>query len=50
MPFEPTTVSEYVPLAAVPSMSSVRVDVAIPSGGGVTGLGLNEGVTPLGAP
>ena len=38
------------PVVAVPEAVSVRVDVALPFAGGVTGLVENAAVTPLGKP
>ena len=39
-----------VPVVAVEEAVSVSVEVALPLAGGVTGLGENAAVTPLGNP
>ena len=44
------TVTVALPVVAVPDAVSVRVEVALPFAGGVTGLGENAAVTPLGKP
>jgi hypothetical protein len=44
------TVTVAVPVVAVADAVSVRVDVALPFAGGVTGLVENAAVTPLGRP
>ena len=49
-PEVPVTVTVAVPVVAVPEAVSVRVDVTLPLAGGVTGLGENAAVTPLGRP
>jgi hypothetical protein len=49
-PKVPVTVIETVPIAADAEAVSVKVDVALPFAGGVTGFGENEAVTPLGSP
>lgn len=49
-PDVPVTVTVEVPTAAVAEAVNVRVEVALPFGGGVTGLGENVAVTPLGKP
>jgi len=49
-PETPEIVTVAVPVVAVPDAVSVRVDVAVPFAGGVTGLVENAAVTPLGNP
>ena len=49
-PEVPVTVTVALPVVAVPDAVSVRVEVALPFAGGVTGLGENAAVTPLGKP
>ena len=49
-PEVPVTVTVALPVVAVPDAVSVRVDVALPFAGGVTGLVENAAVTPLGKP
>lgn len=49
-PAVPVIVIVDVPRGAVELVVKVRVDVAEPSAGGVTGLGLKLAVTPLGRP
>src|SRR5216683_7206026 len=49
-PEVPVTVTVALPVVAVPDAVSVRVDVAVPFAGGVTGLVENAAVTPLGKP
>ena len=49
-PDVPVIVTVEVPVAAVPDAVNVRVEVAVPLAGGVTGLGENAAVTPLGSP
>ena len=49
-PEVPVTVTVALPVVAVPEAVSVRVDVALPFAGGVTGLVENAAVTPLGKP
>src|SRR5438477_6989575 len=48
VPEVPVTVTVEVPVAAVVEAVNVRVDVPLPLAGGVTELGANEAVTPLG--
>ena len=43
-------VTEAVPTVALEEAVSVRVDVALPLAGGVTGFVENAAVTPLGRP
>lgn len=47
-PEVPVTVTVAVPVAAVAEAVSVRVEFTLPFAGGVTGLGENPAVTPLG--
>ena len=49
-PDVPVIVTVAVPVAAVDEAVSVRVEVALPFAGGVTGLVENDAVTPLGSP
>ena len=49
-PDVPVTVTLTVPVAAVPVAVKVSVEVTLPLAGGVTGLGTNAAVTPLGRP
>ena len=49
-PDVPVTVTLVVPVVAVPDAVKVRVEVTLPLAGGVTGLGENAAVTPLGRP
>jgi len=49
-PDVPVTVTVAGPVVAVADAVSVRVDVALPLAGGVTGLVENAAVTPLGKP
>src|ERR1700682_873658 len=49
-PEVPVIVTVAFPVVAVPDAVSVRVDVALPFAGGVTGLVENAAVTPLGTP
>ena len=49
-PEVPVTVTVALPVVAVPDAVSVRVDVALPFAGGVTGLVENAAVTPPGKP
>jgi hypothetical protein len=49
-PEVPVTVIVVVPVAAVAEAVSVRVEFTLPFAGGVTGLGENPAVTPLGKP
>lgn len=49
-PAVPVTVIVAVPVAAVAEAVSVRVEFTLPFAGGVTGLGENPAVTPLGKP
>ena len=49
-PEVPVTVTVALPVVAVPEAVSVRVDVALPFAGGVTGLVENAAVTPPGKP
>src|SRR5512143_611685 len=49
-PEVPLTVSVEVPVVAVEEAVSVRVDLALPPEGGVTGLAEKAAVTPLGSP
>src|ERR1700736_1044258 len=49
-PDVPVTVTVAVPVVAVPDAVSVRVELALPFAGGVTGLVENAAVTPLGRP
>lgn len=49
-PDVPVIVTVAGPVAAVPEAVSVRVDVAVPFDGGVTGLVEKAAVTPLGKP
>jgi len=49
-PEVPVTVTELVPVAAVAEAVKVKVEVAVPLAGGVTGLGEKAAVTPLGSP
>jgi len=50
VPDVPVTVTVEVPVVAVAEAVSVNVEVALPFAGGVTGLGENAAVTPLGKP
>jgi hypothetical protein len=47
-PEVPVTVTVLVPAVAVEDAVKVRVEVALPFAGGVTGLGEKAAVTPLG--
>jgi len=49
-PDVPVIVTVAVPVVAVDEAVSVSVDVTLPFAGGVTGLGENAAVTPLGKP
>ena len=49
-PETPVIVTVAVPVAAEAEAASVRVDVALPPEGGVTGLVENDALTPLGRP
>lgn len=49
-PDVPVIVTVAVPTVAVEEAVSVRVEVALPFAGGVTGLVENAAVTPLGKP
>ena len=49
-PEVPVIVTVAVPTVAVADAVSVRVEVALPFAGGVTGLVENDAVTPLGKP
>ena len=49
-PEVPVTVMVAVPAVAVEEAASVRVEVALPFAGGVTGLVENVAVTPVGRP
>ena len=49
-PEVPVIVTVALPVVAVPDAVSVRVDVALPFAGGVTGLVENAAVTPPGKP
>lgn len=49
-PDVPVTVTVAVPVVAVADAVKVRVDVILLFAGGVTGLGENTAVTPLGKP
>jgi hypothetical protein len=49
-PDVPVIVTVAAPVVAVAEAVSVRVDVAVPLAGGVTGLVENAAVTPLGKP
>ena len=49
-PDVPVTVTLVVPVVAVPEAVSVSVEVTLLFAGGVTGLGENAAVTPLGKP
>jgi len=49
-PDVPVIVTVALPVVAVAEAVSVRVDVAVPFAGGVTGLVENAAVTPLGKP
>jgi hypothetical protein len=49
-PEVPVIVTEAVPTVALEEAVSVRVEVALPLAGGVTGLVENAAVTPLGRP
>ena len=49
-PETPVTVTVAVPVVAEPDAVSVSVEFAVPLAGGVTGLGENAAVTPLGKP
>jgi len=50
VPEVPVTVTVLVPTVAVEDAVNVKVDVALPFAGGVTGLVENAAVTPLGSP
>jgi len=50
LPEVPVMVTVAVPVAAVPDAVRVSVEVAVPLAGGVTELGTNPAVTPLGKP
>jgi len=45
----PVTVMFVVPVVAVPDAVKVKVEVAVPFAGGVTGLAEKAAVTPLGS-
>jgi len=49
-PEVPVTVTVLAPEAAEAEAVKVKVEVALPFAGGVTGLGENAAVTPLGSP
>jgi len=49
-PEVPVIVTVAVPVVAVEEAVSVRVEVALPFAGGVTGFVENDAVTPLGSP
>lgn len=49
-PEVPVTVTVAVPVVAVAEAVSVRIEFTLPFAGGVTGLGENAAVTPLGNP
>ena len=49
-PDVPVIVTVLVPIVAVEDAVKVNVDVVLPFAGGVTGLGENDAVTPLGSP
>ena len=49
-PDVPVTVTVAVPTVALAAAVNVRVEVALLFAGGVTGLGENAAVTPLGRP
>ena len=49
-PDVPVTVTVLVPVVAVDDAVKVRVEVALPLAGGVTGLVEKAAVTPLGSP
>jgi hypothetical protein len=48
-PEVPVTVMLVVPVVAVPDAVKVKVEVAVPFAGGVTGLAEKAAVTPLGS-
>jgi hypothetical protein len=50
VPEVPVTVTVEVPVVAVDDAVNVRVEVAVPFAGGVTGLGEKAAVTPAGNP
>jgi hypothetical protein len=50
VPEVPVTVTVLVPIVAVEEAVNVKVDVALPFAGGITGLVENAAVTPLGSP
>ncbi len=50
VPEVPVTVTVLVPVVAVDEAVNVKVDVALPLAGGVTGLVEKAAVTPLGRP
>jgi predicted cation transporter len=50
VPDVPVIVTVLVPVVAVDEAVKVKVDVALPFAGGVTGLVENAAVTPLGNP
>jgi hypothetical protein len=50
VPEVPVTVTVAAPVVAVAEAVSVRVDVALPLAGGVTGFVENAAVTPVGRP
>ena len=50
VPDVPVTVTVLVPVVAVEDAVNVKVEVALPFAGGVTGLGENAAVTPAGKP
>jgi len=50
VPDVPVIVTVLVPVVAVEDAVNVKVDVTLPFAGGVTGLGENAAVTPLGSP
>jgi hypothetical protein len=50
VPEVPVTVTVAAPIVAVAEAVSVRVEVALPLAGGVTGFVENAAVTPVGRP
>jgi hypothetical protein len=50
LPDVPVTVTGLVPVVAVEDAANVSVEVTLPFAGGVTGLGENAAVTPVGSP
>ena len=50
VPEVPVTVTVAAPVVAVDEAVSVRVEVALPFAGGVTEVGTNAAVTPVGKP